>query len=97
MKALLGDSITVLAVAQGNGDGYLAGLLVEVDDHGCTGATLHDNLLAVLAIDDILGLIDVAVAELIDGFHHGVFELVVTHLADLVVAPVVLAGTAVRA
>lgn len=96
LQALLGHHVPVFPVAQGNGDGHLARLFVQVDDNGGTVAALDDDLLAVVAIDDIFGLTHVAVAELVDGLHHGVLELVVAHLANLVVAPIVLAGATVR-
>ena len=97
LQFLLSYGVAVFAVFNGNGDGYCGWLLIEVDNHGSFLAALHNDLLAIVADDDVFGLSGIGVTELVDGAHHGVLELVVAHFAYLVVTPVILAGASVGA
>ena len=97
LQLLVGYCVAIFAVLYGYWYCHCGFLLVEVDDDGGFFASLNNDLLAVVAEDDVLGQVGVDVAELIDGTHHWVLEFVVAYFANLVVAPVVVACATVGA
>lgn len=97
LQLLVGYCVAIFAVLYGYWYRRCGFLLVEVDDDGGFFASLNNDLLAVVAEDDVLGLVGVDVTELVDGTHHWVLEFVVAYFANLVVAPVVVACATVGA